>query len=117
MLARDRWGKKPSVLGPNVLRKRTPLLVFSSELRTFSRLPGGPPSPDPLGVARYLAYDGMPGARTVYRDVSKVPAASWVELDPEGNLRRESTYWAWHPQPEAIDPRGGGAFELSSSAR
>ena len=28
--------------------------VFSSEMRTFTRLPGGPPEPDPLGVARYL---------------------------------------------------------------
>jgi asparagine synthase (glutamine-hydrolysing) len=84
LLARDRFGKKPLYWGTPRGEDGRRVLVFSSELRSFTRGPGGPPPPDPLGVARYLVYDGMPDATTVYRDVAQVPAASWVELDPDG---------------------------------
>lgn len=102
VLARDRWGKKPLFWGRPPLAGGRPAVVFSSELRTFTRLPGGPPPPDPLGIARYLVYDGMPATRTVYRQVSKVPAAGWIELDVEGDVRREGTYWRWRPDPRPI---------------
>jgi asparagine synthase (glutamine-hydrolysing) len=102
LLARDRWGKKPLFWGRLALASGERALVFSSELRTFTRLPGGPPATDPLGVARYLAYDGAPGSRTVYRDVAKVPAAGWVEVDPEGLLRAQGTYWSWQPAPTPL---------------
>lgn len=104
LLVRDRWGKKPLFWGRLPVDDGRPALVFSSELRTFTRLPGGPPEPDPLGVARYLAYDGMPDTRTVYRGVLKVPAAGWVEVDPDGRLRRQGAYWQWRPDPQEIDP-------------
>jgi asparagine synthase (glutamine-hydrolysing) len=98
LLARDRWGKKPLFWGR--WRSR---VVFGSELRVFAGLPGGPPPADPLGVARYLAYDGMPGERTVYRDVAKVGPASWIELDAslEGHERR-GRYWRFARRPEPM---------------
>ena len=97
LLARDRWGKKPLYWGfCKVDDRRT--LVFGSELRLFARLPGGPPPADPLGIARYLAYDGMPDRRTVYRDVEKVPAASWVDLDDQGVVKR-GRYWFYRREP------------------
>jgi asparagine synthase (glutamine-hydrolysing) len=112
LLARDRWGKKPLFWGRVPLDGRQ-TLVFSSELRTFARLPGGPPGPDPLGVARYLVYDGMPDERTVYRGVFKIPASSWVETDPEGNVLRKDTYWRFRPNPPpAADSDAAGARAL-----
>lgn len=104
LLARDRWGKKPLFWGTFPSTDGRSHLAFSSELRTFARLSGGPPPPDPLGIARYLAYDGMPGERTVYSTVSKVPAASWVEVDPEGGLRGHGTYWRFEPRIDPVDP-------------
>ena len=104
LLARDRWGKKPLFWGTFQATDGRRHLALSSELRTFAHLPGGPPPPDPLGVARYLVYDGMPGERTVYRGVSKVPAASWVEVDPEGRVRQSGTYWRFAPEIAALDP-------------
>lgn len=103
LLARDRWGKKPLFWGRLPLDDGRPALIFSSELRTFSALPGGPPAYDPLGIARYLAYDGMPATRTVYRDVLKVPAAGWIELDLAGQKLREGSYWTWEPDPQPMD--------------
>src|SRR5262249_1450476 len=86
VLARNRWGKKPLFWGRVHIPGEAPTLAFSSELRTFAKLPGGPPGPEPLGVARYLAYDGMPGALTVYADVFKVRPASWVTVTPDGRM-------------------------------
>lgn len=103
LLARDRWGKKPLFWG-TFSNGGCSHLAFSSELRTFVRLPGGPPEPDPLGVVRYLAYDGMPGERTVYRGVFKVPAASWLEVDVKGHVLARGTYWRFAPRLEVIEP-------------
>ncbi len=104
LLARDRWGKKPLFWGSWTGAGGRPALAFSSDLRTFARLPGGPPPPDALGVARYLVYDGMPGERTVYRTVSKVAPASWVELDPEARVLDRGTYWRFAPGTGPVDP-------------
>ncbi len=104
ILARDRWGKKPLFWGRVRLDEGTRSLAFSSELSLFTSLPGGPPAPDPLGIARYLVYDGMPHTRTVYRDVEKLPAGSWIELDPEGNRLGGGQYWQFAPRPAEIAP-------------
>ncbi len=103
ILARDRWGKKPLFWGRVRLDDGSRVLAFSSELSLFTELPGGPPEPDPLGVARYMVYDGMPGERTIYRGVEKLPAASWIELDPDGNRLRSGRYWIFEPDPAPID--------------
>ncbi len=98
LLARDRWGKKPLFWG-RIEAGGARRLVVSSELRTFCGLPGGPPPCDPLGVLRYLVYDGLPAGRTVYRGVLKLAPASWIELDPLGNELNHGTYWDMDPCP------------------
>ena len=60
LLARDRWGKKPLFWGTFVAADGHSRLAFSSELRTFVRLPGGPPPPDPLGIARFGVCTSLP---------------------------------------------------------
>ena len=104
VLARDRWGKKPLFWGRVRLDDGSRVLAFSSEFSLFTCLPGGPPEPDPLGVARYLVYDGMVADRTVYRGVEKLPAATWLELDPDGRRLGGGTYWQFDPHPTPIDP-------------
>lgn len=117
LLARDRWGKKPLYWGPFVSAEGLSRLAFSSDLRTFRKLPGGPPAPDPLGVARYLVYDGMPGARTIFSKVSKVPAASWVIVDLEGRARDRGTYWRFSPNIGPIDAQAAEERFASSMSR
>jgi asparagine synthase (glutamine-hydrolysing) len=112
LLARDRFGEKPLFWGPISICGAAPVLVFSSELVTFARLPGGPPPPDPLGIVRYLVYDGMPDERTVYAGVRKLAAASWLECDPEGNLLRRGTFWRFHPNPAPTNPEEAGERAL-----
>lgn len=111
VLARDRWGKKPLFWGRPRLEDGSRPLVFGSELRVFTRLPGGPPPTDALGVARYLVYDGMPDERTIYRDVHKVAAGSWIEIDTrDGAETRRAVYR--HPLPRLGEVKGS-ADELA----
>ncbi len=55
-----------------------------------------------MGIARYLVYDGMLDDRTVYRGVQKLPAASWVELDTDGNRQSGGTFWRFESNPRPI---------------
>jgi asparagine synthase (glutamine-hydrolysing) len=67
---------------------------------------------DPLGLARYLVYDGMPDTRTIYRGVSKVPAAGWLEMTSEGHIHRQGRYWHF-PAPFS---EGGADGEVPDEA-
>jgi asparagine synthase (glutamine-hydrolysing) len=102
LLARDRWGKKPLFWGRVRLDDGSWALALASELKVFGRLPGGPPAANPLGVARYLVYDGMPDEETVYQGVHKLPAGCWLELDPDGNRLQGGQYWEFEPRPAPI---------------
>ncbi len=102
LLARDRWGKKPLFYGKVRLDDGSRVFAFASELRVFHRMPGGPPPTNPLGVARYLAYDGMPDEETVYQGIKKLPAGCWLEVDPEGKQLGQGQYWDFEPAPSPI---------------
>ncbi|QQR73853.1 MAG: asparagine synthase (glutamine-hydrolyzing) [Holophagales bacterium] len=99
LLVRDRWGKKPLFWGRIRLDDGSRVLAFSSELRPLAELPGGPPPPCALGVARYLVYDGMPGSATVYSGIEKLPPGEWLELDPDGSAPKRGRYFRFEPAP------------------
>ena len=100
LLVRDRWGKKPLFWGRVRLDGGEPVLAFASELRVLARLPGGPPPPCPLGVARYLVYDGQPGRETVFEGIEKVGAGEWLRLDSAGRRLAAQRYWSFARRPQ-----------------
>lgn len=102
VLARDRWGKKPLFWGRIRLDDGSRVLAFASELRLLARLPGGPPAVDPLGVARYLVYDGLAGTHTIYRGIRKLAAGSWMELDARGEVLASRRYFTFTPAPQPM---------------
>ncbi len=114
LLVRDRWGKKPLFWGRVRLDDGTRVLAFASELRVLGSLPGGPPEVDPLGVARYLVYDGLAGTRTTYRGIHKLRPGTWLELDPDGNELASRRFTAYRPRPRLDElgiSRPGEAME------
>jgi asparagine synthase (glutamine-hydrolysing) len=68
LLARDRYGQKP------LYYTRTPDggLIFASELRALLAHPDVPRRLDRLAVAKYLAFDYLPGAATAIAGVYKL---------------------------------------------
>jgi asparagine synthase (glutamine-hydrolysing) len=98
-LARDRFGEKP------LYYTRTEhTLVFGSEPKAIFAHGHIPRSVDHTGLAGYLACDVAPSPRSLFENIKKVPAATYVVCQRSGV--REERYW----QP-SFTPREVGKEE------
>jgi len=86
LLARDRLGKKPLYYSEGMGG-----LTFASELGSVMCDPSIERDIDPRAIDEYLTYLFVPHPRTIYRDVRKLPPASYA-LYEQGKLRIER-YW------------------------
>jgi asparagine synthase (glutamine-hydrolysing) len=85
-LARDRFGEKPLYL-----YERGGALFFASEIKALLRAPGARPDVDPASVWNYLCYRYVPGPRTLFAGVRKLPPATSATWRA-GRLH-ETRYW------------------------
>lgn len=91
-LVRDRFGEKPLVFGHHDGQ-----LIFASELRAFSQVPGFDLGLDPEATSDFFRYSYIPGNATIYRCIRRVSPGSVLEVDLAGrNAPAERRYW--HPQ-------------------
>ena len=103
-LARDRFGEKPLFL-----REAAGGLYFASEIKALLRAPAAAPEIDPAAIWECLSYRYVPGPRTLYKEIRKLPPAS-AALWENGRLR-ETRYWTppdrepWRG-PAPADPVG-----------
>ena len=93
-LARDRLGKKPLYYGWSERR-----LIAASELKAFTALPFFSPRIDRQGLKSFIRLGYVPGDRSIYEGVFKLPAAHIlrVELGDEqkaGALPQPRRYWS-----------------------
>ncbi|MFO0662638.1 MAG: asparagine synthase (glutamine-hydrolyzing) [Polyangiaceae bacterium] len=99
-LARDRAGKKPLVYyrEPGGSRR----FVFASELRALTRAlrseGGGLPPIDYGAIDEYLTLQYVPGPRTVYQGISKLPPATYAIVKP-GTEPVLTRYWSMPDGP------------------
>ncbi|TRX75757.1 N-acetylglutaminylglutamine amidotransferase [Pseudomonas mangiferae] len=87
-IARDRLGIKPLYLSKTAERLR-----FASTLPAL--LQGGdiPGTLDPAALNQYLSFHAVvPAPRTVIAGIEKLPPASWMRVDAQGNCQRQ-TWW------------------------
>ncbi len=96
MVARDRAGKKPLFVS-----RRGDSFVFGSEIKALLANPGFETTVDEEAIPLYLAYGYVPGSRTVYKDVRKLPPATVATLDEDGHWT-EKRYWEATFRPEPI---------------
>jgi asparagine synthase (glutamine-hydrolysing) len=99
LLARDPMGIKPLYYAQTEAG-----LVFASELKAL--LASGLASAEisPTSVAAYLLLGSVPNPLTIYRQISALEPATWLEIDlarPE--TPRRSTYWRL---PDDVSPLG-----------
>ncbi|MTJ83668.1 MAG: amidotransferase 1, exosortase A system-associated [Telmatospirillum sp.] len=88
-IARDQMGKKPLYYA----RLDDGHLVFGSELKALLQHPGLSRDLDPLAVEDYFAYGYVPDPRSIYRAISKLPAAHrllWRRGTPQPVI---DAYW------------------------
>lgn len=92
-LMRDRMGEKPlyaGFVGNN--------FVFASELKALARLPGLDRQPDRRAVSLLLRHNYIPAPFTIYRQISKVSAGCWMQLNARqchlGEVPAQRSYWS-----------------------
>jgi len=94
VLGRDRFGVKPLFYHDDGRR-----IAFASELKALMLDPSVPREVDEQSVADYLTFQYVPGPRTIWRGVRKLPPAHALIADAHGvRLQR---YWA---MPTEEDP-------------
>lgn len=87
VLARDRLGKKPMYWG-----RWQGTLVFGSEPKAVLAHPLVSRQMDYTSFAQYLTHEQVPGTRSIYAGMSKLPAASTLTYARAREPRVES-YW------------------------
>src|SRR5258708_18398395 len=96
VLARDRLGKKPLYYS-----LRDGRCLFASELKALVAHGGISRELDPEALVQYLASESVPAPKSIYKNVSKLPAAHIAVLDERGfRVRR---YWDL-PAPSGVAP-------------
>src|SRR5262249_32650797 len=88
LLARDRLGIKP-----RYLRRDPDKLLFGSELKAILAHPGLDREVDPEALEDYLAFGVVPGERTIFRGVEKLPPACTLSVTPGDWGRAPRRYW------------------------
>lgn len=93
-LARDRCGIKPLYW-----TRKNGTVLFASEPKALL-LPGlADRRMDSVSIHDYLALGYSLAPRTCWAGIQALPAASWLQLDMDGN-QRQGTYWEWTPRPD-----------------
>jgi asparagine synthase (glutamine-hydrolysing) len=87
-LARDRMGEKPLYYG-----WQGDVLLFGSELKAFKRHPAFRAEIDRDALSSYLRYCYIPGPRTIYQGIRKLPAGTYLALGLHRYDNHPVSYW------------------------
>jgi asparagine synthase (glutamine-hydrolysing) len=98
MLARDRLGKKPLYYQQNAQG-----IIFGSELKALLASGTVEREIDYEALNDYLTYQYVPSPRTIFRGVSKLPAAHWLTIDASGRNELHRYWEPAYPDPSAVE--------------
>jgi asparagine synthase (glutamine-hydrolysing) len=94
LLARDRLGEKPLYYG-----WAGDAFAFASELKAFRAIEGFRARVDREALALYAQYAYVPGPRSIYEGVNKLPPATWLAVRHADIVARRfpepRRYWAF----------------------
>jgi asparagine synthase (glutamine-hydrolysing) len=92
-LARDRVGKKPLFYFHGADR-----FLFASEIKALLVDHAVPREPDPVAIDHFLSLGYVPGPRSAFLGIRKLPAGHWLEIrDGKMECRR---YWKLRYTPK-----------------
>ena len=105
----DRLGKKPFKYFLN-----STAFVFASELKAIITQKEYHPEADPLAIHHYLTYQYVPAPLTGFRDIKKLPPATYMLLDCASGKTETKRYWELDEQPdESVTENEWGARIIS----
>ncbi len=86
-LVRDRLGVKPLYY-----KLDSEKLVFSSEIKAILLDSDYIPEIDEESMYHYLTFLCTPAPRTMFKNINKLEAGTWLSLDEKGNIKKKR-YW------------------------
>jgi asparagine synthase (glutamine-hydrolysing) len=92
-LARDRVGKKPLFYFHGADR-----FLFASEIKALLTDSTVPRQPDPMAIDHFLALGYVPGPRSAFLGIRKLPPAHWLEIR-DGRVET-GRYWKLRYTPK-----------------
>jgi asparagine synthase (glutamine-hydrolysing) len=96
LLGRDRYGIKPVYV-----RRTGNALVFGSEIKAILRHPECRAEIDKEGLFEYLSFQNFFTERTLFKDVSILPAGTWMSVAENGETQT-GCYWDFRfSEPDA----------------
>jgi asparagine synthase (glutamine-hydrolysing) len=95
LLARDRVGIKPLYLYRDAEK-----LLFGSEIKAILAYPGIDRSLDVAGLEDYLAYGMVPGSRSIFRKIEKLPPAHVLAVRADQLDQAPRRYWQLRIEPD-----------------
>ncbi|MBI4062735.1 MAG: asparagine synthase (glutamine-hydrolyzing) [Elusimicrobia bacterium] len=94
-VARDRLGKKPLYYG--VFNGQ---FVFGSEIKALAKHPDFQAEIDPKALDLYLTYQAVPTPLTIYKNVRRLPPASFLWIDAAKGPGEPVPYWRLNYTPK-----------------
>jgi asparagine synthase (glutamine-hydrolysing) len=88
LLARDRFGEKPIYYG-----KTSSSFFFGSELKALRKFPFWRAEENIDALSFLLRYAYIPSPLTIYKNVFKLPAGSYIEVSLKDFPKKEPTIW------------------------
>jgi asparagine synthase (glutamine-hydrolysing) len=95
VLGRDRLGIKPLYVYRDAEK-----LLFGSELKAILAWPGVSREIDSAALEDYLAFGMVPGGRTIFRRIGKLPPAHVLVAEPGRLHRAPQRYWELRIEPD-----------------
>ena len=95
LLARDRVGLKPLYYSRDAKR-----VLFGSEIKAILAWPGVSREIDVEALEDYLTYGVVPGERSIFRHVRKLPPAHTLVIDRRNGNASPTKYWELNVQPD-----------------
>ncbi len=100
-LVRDRLGKKPLYYG-----WQGSSFLFGSELKALRAHPDFRAPIDRDALVSYLRFSYVPGPRSIYQDIRKLPPGSWVTVHPDRPHEMPDPHRYWDPVAVALAGQG-----------
>lgn len=95
VLARDRVGMKPLYFCRDHEK-----LIFGSELKAILAYPGVPRRIDAAALEDYLSFGMVPGERSIFQSINKLPPAHAVSVSSEAWHAAPARYWQLRFEPD-----------------
>jgi asparagine synthase (glutamine-hydrolysing) len=95
LLARDRLGIKPLYLYRDGEK-----LLFASEPKALLVYPRVPAVVDPAALEDYLTFGMVPGRRSIFRDIEKLPPGHTLVATPDRLGADPRRYWQLRMEPD-----------------